>query len=85
MFYPQEISNSETIVSTALFALTVTLSVSAACKTTFWSPPIGTNVEPVRIGALEINEQSTPARRKNTFAVIVPADLLDNVIPIRVV
>jgi hypothetical protein len=80
-----EISKSDAITSTEPLALVVTLRTSAACKTTFWSPPIGTRVDPVIIGALDIIEKSTAERVRNTFAVTVPADLLDIVIPINVV
>jgi hypothetical protein len=51
-----EISSKLAITSSELLALVVTLRTSAACKTTFWSPPIGTRVDPEIIGALDIIE-----------------------------
>jgi hypothetical protein len=50
------ISNNDAITSTEAFADVVIFNTSAACNTTFCSPPIGTSVEPDRIGALEMIE-----------------------------
>jgi hypothetical protein len=54
--YPYAISSNEAITSNELLALVVIFNSSAACRTTFCSPPIGTKVEPVRIGALDMIE-----------------------------
>jgi hypothetical protein len=51
-----DISNNDAITSIEAFADVVTLSSSAACNTTFCSPPIGTSVEPVKMGAFEMSE-----------------------------
>jgi hypothetical protein len=56
IYVPYAISSNDATISNEPLALVVTFKTSAACRTTFWSPPIGTRVDPVSIGALEIIE-----------------------------